>query len=260
MSDEQRLTFSLVESTRRKSKDGTARTYRAVLKREKPLGTDEIIEECIADLGLKNSPGQLRRDFEAVLDSMIEHTLKDGRTRRIDGLFSLRLDIAGSFDRPDAEFDPAKHALTLNYVTPKALRTMKRKEWPVNERKRPIGKIDKVYSAPDGEIGKIKIDTDIVIEGHDLKLQKGDAVHLFVTFKCDPFGIDSKIKVHEFGCDVKENTDTKLVVAFPTSPLLSPELILGQPGQVARFEFSKISKKSKGQRQHGRRANVTFVA
>jgi len=47
--------------------------------------------------------------------------------------------------------------------------------------------------------------------------------------------------------------------AFPTSPLLSPELILGQPGQVARFKLSKISKKSRGQRQHGRRANVTFV-
>ena len=44
--------------------------------------------------------------FEMVLDSMIAHTLKDGRTRRIDDSFSLRLDIAGSFDRPDAQFDP----------------------------------------------------------------------------------------------------------------------------------------------------------
>ena len=47
------------------------------------------------------------------------------------------------------------------------------------------------------------------------------------------------------------------VVAFPTSPVLTPDLVLGPPGQVARFEFSKTTKKNV--RQHGRRADVTFV-
>ena len=257
MSVEPRLTFSLIESNRRASKGGANRAYRAVLKREKPLGTDEVIRECVQEAGLADREGQVRRLFEMVLDSMIAHTLKDGRTRRIDDYFSLRLDIAGSFDRPDAPFDPKKHALTLNFVTPKVLRKMTRKEWPANERRRPIGKIDKVYSAPDGEIGKLKYGADIVIEGHDLKLAKQDAVHLFVTFKRDPFGIGKGPSTHEFGCDVKENTDTRLVVAFPESSVLTPDLALGQPGQVARFEFSKTTKKNA--RQHGRRANVTFV-
>ena len=259
MSNEQRLTFSLIESSRRKGKDGAARAYRAVMKRDKPLGTDEVIMECVKDAGLEEKKvGQVRRNFEMVLDSMISHTLQDGRTRRIGDYFSLRLDITGSFDRPDAKFDPAKHSLTLNFVTPKCLRRMAREEWPVNERRKPIGKIDKVYSAPDGEIGKLKFGADIVIEGHDLKLKDGDAVHLFLTYKRDPFGLDKGPTTHEFGCDVKENTDTRLVVAFPTSPVLTPELAIGQPGQVARFEFTKRTKKNKT--QHGRRADVIFVA
>ena len=259
MSVEPRLTFSLVESNRRKSKEASVRAYRAVMKREKPLGTDEIILECVKDAGIEEKKaGQVRRNFEMVLDSMISHTLQDGRTRRIGDYFSLRLDITGSFDRPDAKFDPAKHSLTLNFVTPKCLRRMAREEWPVNERRKPIGKIDKVYSAPDGEIGKLKFGADIVIEGHDLKLKDGDAVHLFLTYKRDPFGLDKGPTTHEFGCDVKENTDTRLVVAFPTSPVLTPELAIGQPGQVARFEFTKRTKKNKT--QHGRRADVIFVA
>ena len=259
MSVEPRLTFSLVESNRRKGKEASVRAYRAVMKREKPLGTDEIILECVKDAGIEEKKaGQVRRNFEMVLDSMISHTLQDGRTRRIGDYFSLRLDITGSFDRPDAKFDPAKHSLTLNFVTPKCLRRMAREEWPVNERRKPIGKIDKVYSAPDGEIGKLKFGADIVIEGHDLKLKDGDAVHLFLTYKRDPFGLDKGSTTHEFGCDVKENTDTRLVVAFPTSPVLTPELAIGQPGQVARFEFTKRTKKNKT--QHGRRADVIFVA
>ena len=110
---------------RRKGKDGAARAYRAVMKREKPLGTDEVIKECVEGAGLeKKMAGQVRRNFEMVLDSMIAHTLQDGRTRRIGDYFSLRLDITGSFDRPDAQFDPAKHSLTLNFVTSTRLLTV----------------------------------------------------------------------------------------------------------------------------------------
>ena len=259
MSVESRLTFSLIESSRRKGKDGSVRAYRAVMKRDKPLGTDEVIKECVEGAGLeKKMAGQVRRNFEMVLDSIIAHTLQDGRTRRIGDYFSLRLDIAGSFDRPDDRFDPAKHSLTLNFVTPKCLRRMTREEWPVNEWRKPIGKIDKVYSAPDGEIGKLKFGADIVIEGHDLRLKEGDEVHLFLEYKRDPFKISKGPTKYHFGCDVKENTDTRLVVAFPTSPVLTPELAVGQPGQVARFEFTKRTKKNKT--QHGRRADVIFVA
>ena len=187
---EPRLTFSLVESSRRKGKDGSARAYRAVLKREKPLGTDEVIKECVKDAGLgEEKAGQVRRNF--------------------------------------------------------------------NEWRKPIGKIDKVYSAPDGEIGNLKFGADIVIEGHDLKLKEGDGVHLFVTYKRDPFGLGKGPTTHAFGCDVKENTDTRLVVGFPKSRVLTPDVAIGQPGQLARFEFSTETKK--GKHHHGRRAAVVFV-
>ena len=82
MSVESRLTFRLIESSRRKGKDGAARAYRAVMKLEKPLGTDEVIMECVKDAGLEEKKaGQVGRNFEMVLDSMISHTLQDGRTR-----------------------------------------------------------------------------------------------------------------------------------------------------------------------------------
>lgn len=57
---------------------------------------------------------------------------------------------------------------------------------------------------------------------------------------------------------MKENTDTRLVVKFPKSRVLTPDVTVGQPGQLARFEFFKEPKK--GKHHHGRRADVIFVA
>ena len=57
---------------------------------------------------------------------------------------------------------------------------------------------------------------------------------------------------------MKENTDTRLVVEFPKSRVLTPDVAIGQPGQLARFEFSTETKK--GKHHHGRRADVIFVA
>lgn len=253
MLEESKITFKLIESSRKKHAE-SEHEYRAVLSRDEPLGFDEVINECIRDNHLSESAVNLRRHFEMVLDSMIQHTLNDGRSRRVDGYFTLRMDIAGNFARPDAEFDPVQHRLAFNFTPAKRLRAMVRKSWPVNEQKRPHGKIDRVYSAPDGEIGKLRYGADIVIEGHDLLLVGQDAVHLFIDFRSDPFG--TRQTTYEFGCDVKENTDTRLVVEFPKSVILKPELVIGCTGQICRFEFSKDTKK---ERAHGRRADVCFV-
>ena len=45
---------------------------------------------------------------------------------------------------------------------------------------------------------------------------------------------------------------------FPKSRVLTPDVAVGQPGQVVRFEFTKDTKK--GKHHHGRRADVIFVA
>ena len=257
-SDERKLTFNLIQSSRKKGSgrsEPVSREYRAVMKREKTLGTDEVIAECVESCGLADSPTDVKRLFEIVLSSMIDHTLADGRSRTIDDFFTLRMDIAGNFSRPDAAFDPDKHAITLNLIPAKRLRKMVRTNWPVNERRRPIGKIDSVHS-PDGEIGKLAYGQDIIIEGHDLRLADQDRVSLFITFKTDPFHTDQH--TYEFGCDLKENTDTRLVVAFPTAPILKPENVIGQPGQVCRYEYN--SRKKVKQCSHGHRADVVFTA
>ena len=92
-----------------------------------------------------------------------------------------------------------------------------------------------------------------LIESSRSKSRDGAARAYRTVLKSEkPLGTDEVIRE----C-VQENTDTRLVVAFPTSPVLTPDLVLGQPGQVARFEFSKTTKKNA--RQHGRRADVTFA-
>ena len=248
---EQSITFNLVETKAKKGKDGkdsASRAYRAVLKHGPALSMDEVIEECVRDYRLPEHPLVVKRIVESVLESMVEHTLADGRNRSLGDYLTLRLDISGSFPRPDAAFDPARNALALSFQEAPRLRSMKRKTWPVNGQKRPFGKIDAVYSVG-GEIGRLIVGRDIVIEGHDLKLVGQDIVSLFVNFKEGTF---------QYPCDVKENTDTRLVVAFPRSRTLKPDVLVGLKGQVARFGYSSSSSR-KGP-LHGRRANVTFVA
>lgn len=248
---EQSLSYNLVQSSRRKgsSQSETAsREYRAVLKREAPLGTDEIIAECIRDYRLPNSAESLRHAVEIVLTSMIEHTRRDGRCRRLDDFLTLRMDITGSFPRPDAEFNPMVNTLSLSFQAARRLKAVKRKTWPRNEKRRPRGKISAVYS-PSGEIGTLKYGADIVVEGHDLLLVGQDALTLFITLREGTF---------EFGLDIKENTDTRIVAAFPASPMLKPDFVVGAQGQVAHFAYTSSSH-LKGQ-LHGRRCDVVFVA
>ena len=47
-------------------------------------------------------------------------------------------------------------------------------------------------------------------------------------------------------------------VVFTKSRVLTPDVAIGQPGQVVRFEFSTETKN--GKQHHGRRADVIFVA
>lgn len=73
-------------------------------------------------------------------------------------------------------------------------------------------------------------------------------------------GIGRSFRIHRV-CEKHPNevkVFSRLVVAFPASRVLTPDVAIGQPGQVARFEFSKDTKK--GKHHHGRRADVVFVA
>ena len=138
---EKRLQFEL----KKMSVAGQGERYRAVLHREeKALGIDEVMKECIADSHLNVEPWQLKLHFLAVLDSMIRHTVEDGRCRRIDDYFTLRLDIKGAFDRFDAPFDQKRQKLTLNLQSLKKLRNVVRKEPPENEMPHPEGRFDSV--------------------------------------------------------------------------------------------------------------------
>ena len=46
---------------------------------------------------------------------MVERTLTDGRSRRIDDFFTVRLDMKGTAERFDEPFNPSRHKFTINF-------------------------------------------------------------------------------------------------------------------------------------------------
>lgn len=220
--------------------------YRAVLHREKTLGLDEVLKECIADSHLNVDLWQLKLHFLAVLDSMIRHTAEDGCCRRIDDYFTLRLDIKGGFDRFDAPFDPKRHRLTLNLQSLKKLRQVVRKELPVNQMPHPEGRFERVGTLG-GEAGMVEFGKDIVIEGHELTLSEHDCVQMLIEL---PEG------ERTYDCALKENTYGRLVVGFPIGLLERRGDCVGKQVTIIRMAFSE--NRGPGH-AHGRRAKVLIV-
>ena len=78
------------EKSRLKKKTAAEGTEKAVYKpslnRGETLGTDEVIAEFLKkeDLDGKIPPSMLRIYVKGLLESMVENTLIDGRSRRID--------------------------------------------------------------------------------------------------------------------------------------------------------------------------------
>ena len=67
--------------------EGTEKAvYKPSLNRGETLGTDEVIAEFLKkeDLDGKIPPSMLRIYVKGLLESMVENTLIDGRSRRID--------------------------------------------------------------------------------------------------------------------------------------------------------------------------------
>jgi hypothetical protein len=112
-----------------------------------------------------------------LLNAMAELVMRDGITRRLGDLLEMRLEIKGSFDRPDEAFNPYKHRLQLKIVPLNGLNLFSRKDPPLNVQKRPRGRIDAV-TFEGGEIGKVKVGADIIITGKDLKFLAGDYLRL----------------------------------------------------------------------------------
>ena len=91
--------------------------YKPSLNRGATLGTSEVIAEFIErdDLKDKISAGAFKVYVRGLLASMVENTLIDGRSRRIDDFFTVRLDMKGTAERHDEPYNPYKHKFTIKF-------------------------------------------------------------------------------------------------------------------------------------------------
>ena len=94
--------------------NGAARKgrYRAVIgNNNRSYGTDAVLREACDRSGLNLTPTQLRMYVEALLESMIVNTARDGVRRTFGDYFTVRLDVRGSFAGSDTKIEGDDHAV-----------------------------------------------------------------------------------------------------------------------------------------------------
>ena len=99
--------------------NGAARggRYRAVIgNNDRSYGTDAVLREACDRSSLNLTPTQLRMYVEALLESMIVNTARDGVRRTFGDYFTVRLDVRGSFAGSDTKIEGGDHAV-LNLQT-----------------------------------------------------------------------------------------------------------------------------------------------
>ena len=112
------------------------------------LGVDEVIAEAIEAHRLHGvSPAMLKLYVEAVLQTMIDKAVEDGRTRRIDEYLSVGLGIRGGFDEMSDDFDYDRHELGLTVRTLNAFRPNLDSIYPVNVNRKKLFRLSYVTAA-----------------------------------------------------------------------------------------------------------------
>lgn len=227
------------------------------LNRGKTLGTDEVMEEFIKSEKLEKvlSPRQLAVYFNGVLESMVRHTLTDGRCRSIDGYFSLRLDMTGSAERQDEQYDPRKHKFTLNFQKARRF-SEKSKRHDLKVLGTPICEVPIAHSvmksvhSQGSDCGIVYPGWEIIIEGKGLRLGQYDQVALKVDFP-----------VHSatYACDVIINDDETIMVDAPKAfrQKYMRESVYGLTGEVILYQ--NHPERPHKQAAHGSRFKVKFA-
>ena len=131
------------------------------------LGVNEILSEAIEAHRLTGiSPEMLRLYVEAVLQTMIDKTVEDGRTRRFDDYLSVSLKIHGGFKEKSDDYDFDRHSLALTVQALNAFRPNLSSFYPVNVNRRKQFRLSYVTAA-DGKHGNHEIvyGQDFIIDG-----------------------------------------------------------------------------------------------
>ena len=134
------------------------------------IGFDDVVAEAIEERKLHGiGSDMLKLYVRAVLQTMIDKTMEDGRTRRIDDYLSVGLGIHGGFDEKSDDFDYDRHELGLTVRTLNAFRPNLNSIYPVNVNRKKLFRLSYVTAA-DGEHRNHEIvyGQDFIIRGTGL--------------------------------------------------------------------------------------------
>ena len=141
---------------------------------EFPHAMEEVVREH--HLGL--SPKTLQMYTEMVLSTMIENTLKDGHSRRLDNYFTLQVDVKGRFDEKGSDFDPARHKIVLTLKPLSGLRRKASRDLvPYTKNNGPKVSLESLRSASTPDSEWLKWGDDLVITGENLDMLDGDELN-----------------------------------------------------------------------------------
>lgn len=178
---------------------------------------DEVIKEAKADGAFFGVSEDLMKLFvRGVLQSMIDNTCKDGRTRKIDDYLSISLKVHGKFEEPDEDFNPEKHELALTLKPLSAFRPKNMPLVPVNRKRRRQFRVYSVLDAvnPDKGINHVYYGHEFIVKGSDFLKDGGTSVSCQIMESEHHYRSDSP--------RIISVTDTEIRCAWPED--FGPEL------------------------------------
>ena len=184
--------------------------YRAIGMARGSYGTDKVIEEMLDYSSLRLSPYMVESVVSGVIESMISKTLSDGITRRFGDYFAVRLEIKGTFDEKDAEFDPKKNSVKVVLVPLKRFRKAVETRRPQNKVKPPRALMTEIQGE-NSPVDCVTFGENSVITGRDLTVEDmSNQIHVWMYDKNGQM-------ISDVWCirDMIEHAPARIVVPFP---------------------------------------------
>lgn len=173
--------------------------FRAEFVKDKTdvVDLDGLVKEAM-DKGYFNwmNPPLVRESIKGFLQTMIDNTLKDGRTRKIDGYLETSLSLRGEFADARDDFDPERHKLAFSVKPLSAFRPDLKQLLPVNVNRIKQFRVTSIYPAEGPRKNRtVIIGKDFLIRGNSLTMTKDVhvTVNIYDPFKREGLSIDPEI-------------------------------------------------------------------
>ena len=211
-----KLNFHLVPVSGVAKRNGGDKKFRAEFVRGNDegdnrgvLGVDRVLAEAIEAHHLNGiSPDMLKLYVESVLQTMIDKTVEDGRTRRFDDYLSVSLKIHGGFEEKSDDYDFDRHSLALTVQALNAFRPNLSSIYPVNVNRKKLFRLSYVTAADRAHRNhEIVYGQDFIIRGTGLDMPKQWYIVCHVRRE--------RNVVESLDVEVKERTENEILCKWP---------------------------------------------